>query len=138
MPKDAPSKPSDKGKAGADGFSRRERQIMDALYALGRASAAQVLEAMPDPPGYTSVRTFLTILEKKGHVRHEDDGVRYVYAPVAPREDAGKDAIQTLKKTFFRDSAELLIAALLEEEDIPVEELDRLAQLIDKARKEGR
>jgi predicted transcriptional regulator len=138
MAKDTSSTPPNNGKAGAEGFSRRERQIMDALYALGRATAAQIHEAMAEPPSYTAVRTLLGILEKKGHVRHESDGVRYVYAPVAAREDAGKDAIQTLKKTFFRDSAELLIAALLAEEDIPVEELDRLARLIDKARKEGR
>lgn len=121
-----------------DGFSRRERQIMDALYALGRATAAQIHQAIADAPSYTAVRTQLTILEKKGHVRHDSDGVRYVYEPVAAREDAGKDAIQTLKKTFFDNSAERLVAALLKEEDIAPDELDRLAALIAQARKDGR
>src|SRR5215475_10268466 len=134
----SPSKTQNNGKARAEGFSRRERQIMDALYALERASAAQIHEALDEPPSYTAVRTLLTILEKKGHVRHESDGVRYVYSPVAVREDAGRSAIQTLKKTFFDDSAELLVAALLTEEDIAPDELDRLAELIDKARREGR
>ena len=138
MPKTAPSKPRDDAKAGAEGFSRRERQIMDALYGLGRATAAQIHEAMAEPPSYTAVRTLLTILEKKGHISHESDGVRYIYAPVAAREDAGKSAIQTLKRTFFDNSAERLVAALLTEEQIAPEELDRLAKLIDKARKEGR
>jgi predicted transcriptional regulator len=133
-----PEKPKTRKSATTDGFSRRERQIMDALYGLGQATAAQIHEAMAEPPSYTAVRTLLTILEKKGHVAHQSDGVRYVYEPVAAREDAGKTAIQTLKKTFFQDSAERLVAALLTEEDIAPDELDRLAQLIDKARKEGR
>ena len=111
---------------------------MDALFGLGRATAAQIHAAIPDPPSYTAVRTQLTILEKKGHVRHDSDGVRYVYEPVAARADAGLSAIQTLKKTFFDDSAERLVAALIAEETIAPDELDRLAQLIDKARKEGR
>ena len=132
------SKTPKNGKAKADGFSRRERQIMDALYGLERATAAQIHEAMAEPPSYTAVRTLLTILEKKGHVGHQSDGVRYVYAPVAAREDAGKSAIQTLKKTFFDNSAERLVAALITEEDIAPDELDRLAELIDKARREGR
>lgn len=130
--------PKTRKAATTDGFSRRERQIMDALYGLGRATAAQIHAAMAEPPSYTAVRTLLTILEKKGHVAHQSDGVRYVYEPVAAREDAGKTAIQTLKKTFFQDSAARLVAALLTEEDIAPDELDRLAKLIDKARKEGR
>jgi predicted transcriptional regulator len=133
-----PSKHRNNGKARAHGFSRRERQIMDALYALEQASAAQIHETLADPPSYTAVRTLLTILEKKGHVRHESDGVRYVYMPVAAREDAGRSAISTLKKTFFDDSAERLVAALLTHEEIAPDELDRLAELIDKARREGR
>ena len=136
MPKIPTSKTRDKPET--DGFSRRERQIMDALYGLGRATAAQIHAAMAEPPSYTAVRTLLTILEKKGHVRHDSDGVRYVYEPVAAREDAGKTAIQTLKKTFFDNSAALLVAALLNEKDIAVDELDRLAELIDRARGEGR
>ena len=138
MPRDTSSKLHNNGKAKAGGFSRRERQIMDALYGLERATAAQILEAMAEPPSYTAVRTLLTILEKKGHVSHESDGVRYVYSPVAAREDAGRSALDTLKKTFFDDSAERLVAALLTEEDIAPDELDRLAELIDKARREGR
>jgi predicted transcriptional regulator len=135
----APSSKTPKnGKAKAAGFSRRERQIMDALYALERATTAQIHEAMTEPPSYTAVRTLLTILEKKGHVRHESDGVRYVYIPVAAREDAGKSAIRTLKRTFFDGSAERLVASLLTEENIAPDELDRLAELIDKARREGR
>ena len=131
-------KPRKNGKAEAGGFSRREREIMDALYGLGQASAAQIHQALPDAPSYTAVRTLLTILEKKGHVRHTSDGVRYLYAPVAARDAAGKSAIQTLKKTFYDNSVERLVAALLTEENIAPDELDRLAQLIDKARKEGR
>ena len=119
-------------------WSRRERQIMDALYGLNRATAAQIHAAMAEPPSYTAVRTLLTILEKKGHVRHDSDGVRYVYEPISAREDAGKTAIQTLKRTFFDNSAALLVAALLNEKDIAEDELDRLAELIDKARSEGR
>jgi predicted transcriptional regulator len=122
----------------AAGFSRRERQIMDALFGLGRATAAQIHQAIADPPSYTAVRTQLTILERKGHVRHESDGVRYVYEPVAAREDASRNAIQSLKKAFFDNSAELLVAALLAEEDIAEDELDRLAALIEQARKDGR
>ena len=138
MARDTPSKLPNNGKARADGFSRRERQIMDALYALEQATAAQIHEALAEPPSYTAVRTLLTILEKKGHVTHESDGVRYVYSPIAAREDAGRTALDTLKKTFFDDSAERLVAALLTEEDIAPDELDRLAELIDKARREGR
>jgi len=130
--------PKTRTKSEPDGFSRRERQIMDALYGLNRATAAQIHAAMAEPPSYTAVRTLLTILEKKGHVRHDSDGVRYVYEPVSAREDAGKTAIQTLKRTFFDNSAALLVAALLNEKDIAEDELDRLAELIDKARSEGR
>ena len=138
MIKDTSSKLHNSGNPKGNGFSRRERQIMDALYALEQATAAQIHQAMADPPSYTAVRTLLTILEKKGHVTHESEGVRYVYRPVAAREDAGRSALDTLKKTFFDDSAERLVAALLTEEDIAPDELDRLAELIDKARREGR
>ena len=132
------SKTARHGGAKAEGHSRREREVMEALYGLGKATAAQIHAAIPDPPSYTAVRTHLTILEKKGHVRHESDGVRYLYEPVAGREQAGKSAIQTLLKTFYDNSVERAVAALLTEEDIAPEELDRLAALIDKARKDGR
>ena len=138
MSETAPSKAAKTGQTKAGGFSRRERAIMDALYGLGRATAAQIHQALVDPPSYTAVRTLLTILEKKGHVRHESDGLRYLYEPTAAREDAGRSAMRTLKKTFFDNSAEALVAALLTEEDMAPGELDRLAQLIDKARRDGR
>lgn len=121
-----------------DGFSRREREIMDALYAAGRATAQQIHEALPNPPSYTAVRTLLTILEKKGHVRHSVDGPRYVYEPAMPREQMGRRAIGTLLSTFYGNSVEKVVAAMLEHEDVERETLDRLAALIDKARKEGR
>lgn len=121
-----------------DGFSRREREIMDALYRLGSATAARILEEIPDPPTYTAIRTQLTILERKGHVRHTSDGTRYVYAPRVGREQMGRRAIDTLMKTFYGNSVEQVVAALLEQEDVAPDELDRLARLIDKAREEGR
>ena len=124
--------------ASKDGFSRREREIMEALYALGEGSAAQILERIPDPPGYTAIRTQLTILEKKGHVRHRSDGARYIYSPKVAREQMGRRAIDALLKTFYGNSVERVVAALLEQEDVPPEELERLARLIEKAREEGR
>jgi predicted transcriptional regulator len=121
-----------------DGYSRREREIMDALYTLGKASAAQILTQIPNPPTYTAIRTHLTILEKKGHVRHESDGTRYIYEPLVAREQMGRRAIDTILKTFYGNSVERVVAALLAQEDVAPEELDRLARLIDKAREEGR
>ena len=127
-----------KRKDAPDGFSRREREIMDALYVLGKASAAQILEHIPNPPTYTAVRTLLTILEKKGHVRHESDGPRYVYEPLVAREQMGRRAIDTLLKTFYGNSVERVVAALLEHENVEPDELERMAKMIDKAREEGR
>jgi predicted transcriptional regulator len=126
--------------AGNDAFSRREREIMDALYKLGRASAAQILEQIPDPPTYTAVRTLLTILEKKGHVRHLSDGTRYIYEPLVAREQMGRRAIDSLLKTFFDDSVERAVTALLTRKDAEIsrDELERLSQLIEKAKREGR
>lgn len=111
---------------------------MEALYAQGRATAAQIHEAMPNPPSYTAIRTLLTILEKKGHVRHSSDGTRYVYEPAVGREQMGRRALENLLSTFFENSAERVVAALLKQEEIAPEELDRLAALIARARKEGR
>ena len=130
--------PARKGAVQKDGFSRREREIMDALYTLGKASAAQILEQIPNPPTYTAIRTHLTILERKGHVRHESDGTRYVYEPLVAREQMGSRAIDTILKTFYGNSVERVVAAMLEQEDVSRDELDRLAQLIEKAREEGR
>jgi predicted transcriptional regulator len=122
------------------GFSRRERAIMEALYRLGKASAADIRDAIPDPPSTTAIRTLLSILEKKGHVRHDSDGTRYIYAPRVGREQMGRHALDSLLKTFFDDSVEQAVTAMLTRRDanIPREDLDRLARLIDKARKEGR
>lgn len=111
---------------------------MDALYRLGSASAAQILEQIPNPPTYTAIRSHLTILEKKGHVRHESDGTRYIYEPAVAREQMGRRATQTLLETFYGNSVERVVAALLDAEDISKDELDRLARLIEKAREEGR
>src|ERR1700750_749901 len=121
-----------------DGFSRREREIMDALYKLGSAAAAQILEQIPDPPTYTAIRTQLTILEKKGHVRHVSDGTRYIYEPAVGREQMGRRAIDTLMSTFYENSIERVVAAMLDKEDVEPATLDRLAALIAKAKEEGR
>ncbi|HEY3636693.1 MAG TPA: BlaI/MecI/CopY family transcriptional regulator [Rhizomicrobium sp.] len=124
----------------ASGFSRREREIMEALYRLGKASAAEIREQIPDPPTYTAIRTHLSILEKKGHIRHESDGTRYIYAPEIGREQMGRRALDSLLETFFDNSVEQAVTAMLSRRDanIPRADLDRLAKLIDKARKEGR
>jgi predicted transcriptional regulator len=121
-------------------FSRREREIMDALYKLGRASAAQILEQIPDPPSNTAIRTLLSILEKKGHVRHVSDGTRYIYEPLVARDQMGRRAIDSLLKTFFDNSVERAVTALLtrKDADISRDDLDRLSALIEKAKREGR
>ena len=121
-------------------LSRRERQIMDVLYARGRASAQEVLDALPDPPTYSTVRALLRVLEDKGHVRHEQDGPRYVFAPVVARETARRSALRRVLETFFDGSAEQAVAALLDLQSskLDPQELDRLVKLIEKARKEGR
>ena len=121
-------------------LSRRERQIMDALYALGQATAAQVRERLPEPPGYSAVRALLRILEEKGHVRHEEDGPRYVYLPVVAARRAQRTALTHLVKTFFQGSAERAAAALIESADTKLsdEELDRLERIVAAARKKGK
>jgi predicted transcriptional regulator len=123
-----------------DSFSRREREIMDALYKLGKASAAEIRDEIVDPPTYTAIRTHLSILERKGHVRHRSDGTRYIYEPLVAREQMGRRAIDSLLKTFFDNSVERAVTALLAREDANIgrEDLDRLAKLIEKARREGR
>jgi predicted transcriptional regulator len=120
-------------------LSRRERQIMDILYRRGRASVAEVLEELPDPPSYSAVRAMLRVLEEKGHIRHEEQALRYVFSPTVPREKAKKAALRRLLHTFFEGSAEQAVAALLDGSaaQLTPEELDRMAQLIEKARKEG-
>ena len=120
-------------------LSRRERQIVDILYSQGRATAAEVQAALPDPPSYSAVRAMLRILEEKGHVRHEQDGPRYVYLPTVGRERAKRSALRHVLQTFFDGSAEQAISALLDASDTRLSdrELDRLAKLIDQARGTG-
>lgn len=126
--------------AGRETHSRREREIMEALYKLGRATAAQIQAQIAEPPTYTAIRTHLTILEKKGHVRHESDGTRYIYEPLVAREQMGRRALESLLRTFFDNSVERAVTSLLSRDDADIsrEDLDRLALLIDKARTEGR
>ena len=121
-------------------LSRRERQIMDVLYEAGRATAADVLEKMPDAPSYSAVRAMLRILEEKGHVRHEQDGPRYVYLPIVAREAASRSALEHLIRTFFEGSPASAAAALLEAADgrIADADLERLSEMIAKSRGEGR
>jgi BlaI family penicillinase repressor len=120
-------------------LSRRERQIVDALYTLGRASAAEVRAELPDPPSYSAVRALLRILEDKGHVRHEQDGPRYVYAPTVTRDSAKRSAMRHILHTFFDGSAAQAMSALLDVSSsrLSDSELDRLERLIDGARKQG-
>ena len=121
-------------------LSRRERQIMDILFRRGRASAAEVMTELPGDPSDSTVRTQLRVLEEKGHVRHEEQGLRYVYVPVLPRRAARKSALRHLVDTFFEGSAEQVVAALLGGEGARVskDELERIAGLVAKARKEER
>jgi predicted transcriptional regulator len=121
-------------------LSRRERQIMDVLYCRGQATAAEVLEDLPDPPSYSAVRAMLRVLEEKGHLRHDQQGPRYVFLPTVPRDQARRSALQQLVRTFFDGSTEQTVAALLDLSDSKLSdaELKRLSRLIDQARKEGR
>ncbi len=120
-------------------LSRRERQILDILYQRGQATAADVQGALPEPPSYSAVRALLRILEDKGHVKHQQDGPRYVYLPTVGRDNAKRSAMRHILKTFFDGSAEQAISALLDENSsqLSPSELDRLARLIDSARKSG-
>lgn len=120
-------------------LSRRERQILDILYQRGKATAADVQNALPEPPSYSAVRALLRILEDKGHVRHQQDGPRYIYVPTVARENAKRSALRHVLRTFFDGSAEQAISALLDESSTKLSpaELDRLARLIDDARRSG-
>ncbi|HEY8174269.1 MAG TPA: BlaI/MecI/CopY family transcriptional regulator [Gemmatimonadaceae bacterium] len=120
-------------------LSRRERQIMDVIYRHGKVTAAEVLAELPDPPGYSAVRAMLRLLEDKGHVRHEQDGPRYVYLPTVNRDKARRSAMRHLVRTFFDGSTEDAVAALLQGDNgMSEDELARLSKLIDGAKKEGR
>jgi len=120
-------------------LSRRERQIIDVLYRRGRATAADVMADLPGEPSYSTVRTQLRVLEAKGHVRHEQDGQRYVYAPAVPRGTVRRSALKHLVETFYEGSVEQAVAALLggEGSRLTEDQLDRIEDLIKKARKEG-
>ena len=120
-------------------LSRRERQIMDVVYRRGRVTAAQVLAEMPEPPGYSAVRAMLRLLEEKGHVRHEQEGLRYVYLPTVSRSKARRSALRHLVRTFFDGSTEDAVAALLESDTaLGPAEIERLSALITAARAAGR
>jgi predicted transcriptional regulator len=118
-------------------LSRREREIMEIVYRTGEATAAQVLEAMSDPPSNSAVRAFLRILEEKGHLRHVQDGPRYVYVPTQPRDTAARSALRHLVRTFYDGSVGAAVSALLDSTStsLPDAELDKLAGLIDEARR---
>ncbi len=123
-----------------DTLSRRERQIMEIVYRLGKATANEVLDCLDDPPSYSAVRASLRILEEKGHLRHRQDGPRYVYLPTVSREKARASALRGLLRTFFDNSHEQLVSALLDDGDAAPtpDELDKLSRLIEQAREEGR
>lgn len=120
-------------------LGRRERQIMDAVYRLDRASVAEVRDALPDPPGYSAVRAMLGRLEAKGYLTHEEDGPRYVYVPTLPREEARESVLARMVRTFFDGSAAKAAAAMLDLEAtrLTESELDELAERIEQARKRG-
>ena len=122
---------------GPKALARRERQIMDVLYKLERATVGQVLAALPDKPSYSTVRAQLRVLEQKGHLRHQEHGLKYVYFPAISRDVARRSALRHLVETFFEGSAESVVAALLggEGSRLSAEELDRLARLIAKSGK---
>jgi len=121
-------------------LTKRERQIMDALYRLGRATATEVMDAVPRAPGNSTVRTQLRVLEAKGHVKHEEQGLRYVYMPTVPRHSARKSALRHLVDTFFDGSSGKAVAALLggEASRISDEDLQRIAELLKTARSDAK
>lgn len=120
-------------------LSRRERQILDVLYRTGRATAADIQQALPEPPSYSAVRTLLKILEDKGHVRHEQEGTRYVYLPTVGRDRAQRSAMRHLVETFFEGSATQAIAALIDDDArrLTKDDWKRLRDLIDRAAEKG-
>jgi BlaI family transcriptional regulator, penicillinase repressor len=122
------------------GLSRRERQIMDLLFQRGKASVGEVMDGIPDPPGYSAVRTTLRTLEQKGRVSHEEDGRAYIYRPTLRRDAARKSALTHVLRTFFDNSAEQAVAALLELKGSRLSdaELERVSRMVENAKKEGR
>ena len=122
------------------GLSRRERQIMEILYQRGPATAAEVREAMEDAPGYSAVRAMMRVLEEKGHVKHQNEGLKYVFVPIVTQEKAKRSAMKHLLETFFSESPEQVVAALLDvsSKRLTREELDRMSKLIENAKSEGK
>ena len=118
-------------------LTRRERQIMEILYRRGRATASDVMHSLSGKPHYSTVRTQLRILEEKGYVRHEEEKLRYVYAPAVPQSEVGRTALEQLIETFYDGSTENVVAALLgfEGSRLSQKKLDRIAEMVDKARK---
>jgi BlaI family transcriptional regulator, penicillinase repressor len=121
-------------------LTKRERQIVDVLYRLGRATAAEVMAAVPGAPTYSTIRTQLRVLEAKGHVRHEEQGLRYIYMPTVPRSAARKSALKHLVETFFDGSSAKAVAALLggEASKVSDDDLDRIAEIVKNARSDAR
>jgi predicted transcriptional regulator len=121
-------------------LTRREREIMDILYKAGRASAHEVLEQLKEPPSYSAVRALLRLLEERGHVKHVEDGTRYVYSPAVPRGEARKRALTHVVATFFGGSVEEAVHTLVDSsrDKLSHEQLDRLAELVERAKKERR
>ncbi len=122
------------------GLSRRERQIMEILYRSGKASAAEVRAGMEDAPSYSAVRAMLRVLEEKGQVRHQEEGLKYVFTPVVGREKAKRSAVKSLLDTFFSDAPEQVVAALLDvsPRKLTAEELERMSEMIERAKREGK
>jgi len=121
-------------------LSRRERQIMDIIYQQGEATVAEVRKLLPDPPSYSSVRALLSVLEKKGYLKHKEQGRRYIYYPTVALDRVKRSALKHLMETFFDDSAERVMAALLNIRGVKLseKELERMARLIEEAKKEGK
>jgi predicted transcriptional regulator len=119
-------------------LSRREREVMDILYLEARASAARIRSSMRKPPSYSAVRATLRVLEEKGCVKHEEEGLRYVYVPIVPRDEAKESALKHLVRTFFDGSVEAAVTTLVSGRELSRAELDRLARVIDARRKGGR
>lgn len=122
------------------GLSRRERQIMDALYAMGEATVGEVMDRMPDPPSYSAVRATLRVLEEKGHAKHKQDGPRYLYLPTVSRDKAQSTALKHVVGTFFGGSVEQAVMALLSmpETKMSEDQLEKLTEQVRRAEEEGR
>jgi BlaI family transcriptional regulator, penicillinase repressor len=121
-------------------LTRREREIMDILHRLRRATAHEVRDNLADPPSYSAVRALLRLLEERGHIKHVEEGQRYVYSPSAAPSEARRSALSQVVRTFFGGSVEQAVAALVDTSKprLSQDELDRIAQVIERARKEGR